>query len=74
MTEAEALEIYRLWLAEQQRLEPLIPIRYIAQRYDLSHRQIQDALKILVRLKKAKPIKTGETGLRKRYRMVSDEK
>ena len=70
MDEKQALEIYRIWLDEQERFEPFIPIRYMADKTGLGHGTLQEAVKILVRLNKAEPVANGERGMRRRYRML----
>lgn len=70
MDEKRAREIYKMWLDEQEKLEPCLPIRFMATKTGLGHGTLQEALKILVKLHLAQPIANGERKERKRYRML----
>ena len=70
MKQSQALEIYKIWLAEQQRLDPKLSIRYIAGLTGKGHSSIQAAVRILVKEGLAVPVPTGETGTRQRYQMI----
>lgn len=59
---------------EQDRLEPVMSIRHMAETLGYgSHGYVQEILKQLVNAGLAEEIPTGETGEKKRYRMIDKQ-
>ena len=55
-------------LQAQKQLEPVLPIRYMANLLHVTPKTIQRLIPLLVQLELAEEIPTGET--KKRYRMI----
>ncbi len=64
-------EAHKIWLQKQRDLEPLLPIRLMAELLGTnSHSQVQEYLQDLVRRGLAREVKTGGVN---RYRMISEK-
>jgi len=67
LSEQEIQEIYKKLKAEQDRLEPVMPIRYMAGILGSGNSHVQEALKELVKRKLVEKVKIGGT---QRYRIL----
>ena len=66
----EINEAYRKLKDEQERLEPYLPIRYISEVLHLNSTQAQRLIKQLVKQGLAKEFPIGDTGTKRRYRIL----